>query len=293
MKKFFTLIILLFSVYSNAQVLCGTTDEGGTIILTAPAGNVFTTIDFASYGTPNGSCGSFTIGSCHAVNSTIICSAAFVGMNSASINATNGVFGDPCGGTFKRLYIQATYSSILPLTLISFTAKKIEVGKVSLDWLSNNEINTSHFVIERSTNGFLFEPAGSVPATGIGGYSYSFTSMILSTVPTYYYRLKMVDADDHFIYSKIILVKNGAAKQDLWVVNNPFEAFIKLRLAKQSQQKIKIELINAVGNKLFYKEFGARSLITIDLSSMQLNRGVYFLRAEVDGNVYTRKLVKN
>src|SRR6266496_4792320 len=143
MKIFFTFIFFFFSVYSNAQVLCGTTDEGGTIILTAPAGNVFTTIDFASYGTPNGSCGSFTIGSCHAVNSTIICSAVFVGNNSASINATNGVFGDPCGGTFKRLYIEATYSLTLPLTLISFTAKKIEEDKIKLEWLTDHEINTS------------------------------------------------------------------------------------------------------------------------------------------------------
>ncbi|TAL41130.1 MAG: hypothetical protein EPN92_13435, partial [Chitinophagaceae bacterium] len=66
MKRFFTLIILLVSVYSNAQVLCGTADEGGVVTLTAPAGNIITSIEFASYGTPNGTCGSFTIGSCDA-----------------------------------------------------------------------------------------------------------------------------------------------------------------------------------------------------------------------------------
>lgn len=273
MKKFFTLIILLFSVYSNAQVLCGTTDEGGTITLTAPPGNVFTSIDFASYGTPNGSCGSFTIGSCHAVNSTTICSAAFVGMNSASINATNGVFGDPCGGTFKRLYIQATYSSILPLTLISFTAKKIEVGKVRLDWSSNNEINTSHFVIERSTNGLLFEPTGFVPSTGIGGSGYSFTNMILSIVPTYYYRLKMVDIDGKYQYSNIVRINNNLADVKLSVFPNPANNFIAITSNKQQEAFITNAGGQSIKNILLI--CGSQ---TVNIAAW--NPGVYFIKTE-------------
>ena len=91
-------------------IICGTANEGGVVTLSAPAGTVISGITFASYGTPNGSCGSFTIGGCHAANSVSIVSALAIGQNTVSINADNTTFGDPCGGTPKRLYIQATYT---------------------------------------------------------------------------------------------------------------------------------------------------------------------------------------
>ncbi len=90
-------MIIIIPFYSNAQVLSGTANENGIVTLTAPPGNVFTSVEFASYGTPNGACNSFTIGGCHAANSIAIVSAALVGMSSANISATNAVFGDPCG----------------------------------------------------------------------------------------------------------------------------------------------------------------------------------------------------
>jgi hypothetical protein len=100
---------------TNAIVVnrvCGTVAEGNTLTLTAPTGFTFTSVPFASYGNPNGSCGSYTLGSCHAATSQSIVETALVGQNSASINATNAVFGDPCNGTSKRLYVEALYGSV-------------------------------------------------------------------------------------------------------------------------------------------------------------------------------------
>ena len=91
--------------------VCGTATEGGTVVMTAPAGTVFTSVEFASYGTPDGTCGAFSLGACHAANSVSIVSGYLIG-NGGTINipATNVVFGDPCGGIGKRLYVQATAS---------------------------------------------------------------------------------------------------------------------------------------------------------------------------------------
>ena len=100
-------------IYSSTTTgtLCGQINETNTITLTAPTGYVFTSIPFASYGTPNGSCGNFTLGSCHATNSTSIVSGLALGQNSFNISASNGVFGDPCSFTGKRLYIEAVYNN--------------------------------------------------------------------------------------------------------------------------------------------------------------------------------------
>lgn len=88
--------------------ICAQSDEGSTLTLTAPAGTVFTSIDFASYGTPSGTCGGYTVGGCHASASGSILTAACVGRNTCVISASNDVFGDPCYGTYKRLYVQAS-----------------------------------------------------------------------------------------------------------------------------------------------------------------------------------------
>ena len=72
------------------------------------------------------------------------------------------------------------------MTLVSFTAQKIEQGEVRLTWLSDNEISTSHFIIEGSTDGILFEAVGFVPAAGSGKNSYSFTNTIPNIPATYY-----------------------------------------------------------------------------------------------------------
>lgn len=95
------------SIVCSNVVVCGTGDENTTVTLSCPAGQVITAIDFASYGTPNGSCGNFTTSSCNATTSGPDVTSACLGLSSCSIAATNGTFTDPCVGTFKRLYVQA------------------------------------------------------------------------------------------------------------------------------------------------------------------------------------------
>lgn len=83
--------------------------EGWDMTLTAPDGGIFSEIVFASYGTPQGQDGYFTQGQCHATNSVEIVSGLVVGQSSATVPASNGLFGDPCGGTYKALAVVALY----------------------------------------------------------------------------------------------------------------------------------------------------------------------------------------
>ena len=198
----------LISISASSQTICGTANEGGTVVLNAPPGNYFTSVNFASYGTPNGSCGSFTIGGCHAANSLSIVQAAVVGNTSASISATNGVFGDPCSGTAKRLYVEAVYSSLLPLKLLAFSASAQKNTNL-LQWETIEETNTSYFEIEYSSNGVQFTKAGQVTSKNTPGKNrYSFTDNRLVYATTYY-RLKMIDRDEKYVYSKVAKVENG------------------------------------------------------------------------------------
>src|SRR5438045_1395495 len=50
--------------------VCGNAGENDTLSLACPPGQTIASVEFASYGTPSGSCGAFAKGSCDATNTT-------------------------------------------------------------------------------------------------------------------------------------------------------------------------------------------------------------------------------
>jgi hypothetical protein len=123
---------------TTTGTICATADENGNLVLTAPTGAVISAINFASYGTPNGTCGNFTIGACNATNSKTVVEGYALGRNSVTIPANNAVFGDPCYGTFKRLYVQATYTTTVTgstsnVSSLSFDCSKKGANTVTLN----------------------------------------------------------------------------------------------------------------------------------------------------------------
>jgi len=231
-----------------------------------------TSIDFASYGTPNGSCGAFIMGGCNAANSVSICNTAFLGKNSASVNATNAVFGDPCGGTFKRLYVQATYSAALPLKLISFSARRSSDNTIHLEWASANELNTSQFEIERSADGRSFQTIGTVSARGTGSDSYGFSDSTIQSLTNIYYRLKMVDIDAKFTYSSIVKIFSKETNPSISIFPNPSRDFITINNKETEEAAI----MSSSGQMM--KKFRiVHGSVTVNISD--LAPGIYIIKA--------------
>ena len=95
----------------NMGTVYAETAQGNNITLNAPAGTYFTGVQFASYGTPTGSAGNYTIGSCHNANSSSIVAGLAVGQTTVTIPATDAVFGATCGSTPKTLAVVLTYGT--------------------------------------------------------------------------------------------------------------------------------------------------------------------------------------
>ncbi len=269
MRKTIAALLLLCNAYTQAQTICGIANEGGTVTLTAPSGFVINSITFASYGTPNGTCGGFTLGGCHASNSASIVEAAFLGQNSASINATNAVFGDPCGGTVKRLYIQATYASALPLTLNEFLLTAMTNGQVRLQWTTTDEYNTSYFEPQFSNDARQFVSLPQVTAKGSGAGTYSAEHKDAPPSSVLFYRLKMVDKDGSSSYSSIKAIKTSATAASFKAVQFGSQLVITSPIIQDAQ------LINSNGQlvKVMRLQYGATQL---DIAS--LSQGVYILK---------------
>lgn len=111
--------------YSLNDTEWGTAGEGSNLTLTAPNGNKFTEVLFASYGTPTGSNGLYRTSSCHSTSSIAEIETAFIGKTSATISADNGVFGDPCGGTVKHLSVVLKYGPITTTTTTTTTEPEV------------------------------------------------------------------------------------------------------------------------------------------------------------------------
>ena len=95
----------------NNGFVCGTANQGGTVVLACPSGQTIASVAFASYGTPSGSCGAFIAGTCNASKSVSVVSSACNGKSTCRVSANSSTFGDPCVGTTKRLYAQVTCAS--------------------------------------------------------------------------------------------------------------------------------------------------------------------------------------
>ena len=122
-------------------------------------------------------------------------------------------------------------SGALPVSLVSFSGKKIAENQNLLKWITADEKDFDRFEVQRSEDAKVFETIGRVlgqkvnletnmgePVNGQtvnGGTpnngalsTYTFTD--LTTGASNYYRLKMVDIDGSFDYSRIISIENSS-----------------------------------------------------------------------------------
>ncbi|XP_030503586.2 beta-galactosidase 8 isoform X1 [Cannabis sativa] len=79
------------------------------LLLECPSPNqVISSVKFASFGTPHGSCGRFNHGKCSSTKALSIVEKACVGSKSCKIGVSINTFGDPCVGVTKSLAVEAS-----------------------------------------------------------------------------------------------------------------------------------------------------------------------------------------
>lgn len=122
------LVIMARCFNGDTLTLCATAKEGYSAVLSAPSGHVISRIDYASYGSPSGVCGSFQNSDCDAPLSRAIVEAACLGTTDCVVSADNRTFqGDPCMGTPKRLAVQATAARGQPVVARNATWGSLKI----------------------------------------------------------------------------------------------------------------------------------------------------------------------
>ena len=174
--------------------------------------------------------------------------------------------------------------SALPVTLAWFSAIKEESTSL-LSWRTTSEVNSEKFDVHRSTDGKNWTVIGSVAAVNSGKalQSYKFTDALPSTGQNLY-RLKMIDLDGSFAYSRIQNVV-FAELSVMMAYPNPSSGLTTVQLGKNNIGG-QASLINAFG-RILRKINIDHEAVSVDLGS--LAAGVYLLQAP-DGK--TLKVVK-
>jgi len=175
----------------------------------------------------------------------------------------------------------------LAVKLNSFNVQKID-NSAKITWSTEQETNSSHFVIERSVDGRTWNSIATVAAAGTSTHRINYS--IYDNAPMRginYYRLKEVDKDAKYDYSaieKALFNSNYTAE----VVPNPTTDFINLDIAKAGTQPSKIQVLNTAG-KLVYQTTSAQSHVQINTAGM--SKGLYYVKVVDVDNVTTLKVV--
>lgn len=147
-----------------------------------------------------------------------------------------------------NVYLYNGFTGPLPVTWLSFTASP-DKDDVLLSWATAQEKNSNYFEIQRSTDNSNFIPIGQVTAAHNSNLptNYSYTD----TDPAggiNYYRLKEVDLDGHFIYSKVVSVSFNSTQTNMVAVYpNPAHASFQLQFKNMKAGRYDMDLVNPVG----------------------------------------------
>jgi len=190
------------------------------------------------------------------------------------------------GVSVDHMRITVYTVSVLPLELISFTGTQKE-EKVICSWLTASENNTDRFIIDRSSDGLLFETVGIVNAAGnsYSALAYEFADEHPEK-GTNYYQLKTIDGDGSVSESEIIAV-HYKHDQEATIFPNPAYERATVWATEGFHQLI---ISNANGTVI--DNFETTALQTEkELNLEQLPEGVYFVRLTgKDGMTQIQKL---
>ncbi len=185
--------------------------------------------------------------------------------------------------------VNFTIAQVIPVSLLNFTAQP-EKAKVITQWQTAQEINSSKFIVERSTSGTDFTAIGSTNAAGntsaVKNYSFNDNNPFSGLN---FYRLKIVDRDGSFKYSAVVTVKFNPVF-DLQVSPNPADNLLRIR-CKALLGNTTVEVFTASGQRVFLKLYNNVTSINDDIATGSYAPGIYRVKITSGENTVNKKLL--
>ena len=211
----------------------------------------------------------------------------------ASSASGSFLIGSGTADTDADLSIMGSFSDNItfPVTLSDFQSRKVK-DKVFLKWETQSEVHFNHFILERSTDGKSFYDIAKINGSKQSqGSKYSYTDNAPDATTINYYRLKMMDTDGSFAYSKVL-------SENYDVSDAPFSLYPSIATENKIEATFKkvsdaaqIQIFNVMGQLVSTRNLEAgASAQTIDIA--HFTEGTYFLILQDKGTIQSRKFVK-
>jgi len=217
-----------------------------------------------------------------------------IGSSTVKLTPTNALLADLQHGAngyvlqvnvtgFSTFYFGADNIS-LPLDLLTFTGSLQNNATTLLKWKTVNEINTSHFILERSIDAQNFYQVGRVaanPATSTeNNYTYTDATVASLQAQHIFYRLKMYDQGGTYKYSNVVRVSMDGIQSDMTLSPNPaINSDVKASITSSGDCDAEWQVIDMAGRVVLHNttslKKGSNDLY-INIS--QLPKATYYLK---------------
>jgi hypothetical protein len=176
--------------------------------------------------------------------------------------------------------------SPLPVTLVKFKAKTLDNQRNLLEWSTTAETNNDYFEIQRSDDAQAFETIGVREGMGdtktLVEYEYTDEKPFNDIV---YYRLKQVDFDGTFAFSRIIAVIRKEEQHADYIFPNPTGSTVEV--AAEGSDVAEVTIFDNGGRIVLIE----KSPSQIDVS--ELKKGDYIVQAKTQsGRIIRKKMIK-
>ncbi|MDA3615045.1 GEVED domain-containing protein [Polluticaenibacter yanchengensis] len=193
------------------------------------------------------------------------------------VNVTNGEVED--------YYV--AYPVALPVNLLSFGVSRYNQSSALIEWTTQTEENTKHFIVEKFING-EWKNIAVVNASGNSTREINYSVVDGNLLKgNNHYRLKIVDMDGRFKYSQ---VKSYNYSSDAGITVQPNPAKDKVIISGLAGTGSQIVLLDLKG-RIISQEKAQGATHLLNLSG--ISKGVYFIRIIENGGASTdvKKLI--
>jgi len=184
----------------------------------------------------------------------------------------------------------------LPVELTSFTAKQ-SVNGVGLYWATATEVSNFGFDVERANSGknAIWEKIGFISGHGNSNSpnNYSFIDNKPLSGKSQY-RLKQIDKDGAFKYTKTIEVASVILKYDLAQnYPNPFNPTTVITYSIPISSIVVINVYNVIGKliKTLVNQYQEAGIYKVNFDARGLSNGIYFYKIQSGNFVEIKKML--
>ncbi|MEO6188481.1 MAG: T9SS type A sorting domain-containing protein, partial [Ginsengibacter sp.] len=220
-------------------------------------------------------------------------------ITSIRIKISDGTVGG-CGNDFALddiSFAQCPINAPTPVEFLNISARQKGSG-VSVDWSTSQEFNSDYFDLEKSVDGnFSWTYVNTVKAAGNSSVVKNYN--IYDAKPfsgNSFYRLKQVDKDGKFKYSKTVKININISKTGVSVLANPFRSVLTVDFLSSKDEIVHARLIDITGRVAANENWSVTSGSTRkEFSNVtHLQPGMYILNvSNAAGEIlYNNKVIK-